>query len=91
MTDPTDRYPILARIPADERPVWVTQAEAGKPLTPEQAARLGRPHLAGALLVPRDGILGSVAFDTVFTPEHQQTLLDQLARLTRQALMERAS
>jgi hypothetical protein len=51
----SERYPLLKRIPPNERAAWVAQAEAGEALTPAQCARV---DIAVALrLVPVTGPL----------------------------------
>lgn len=48
-----EAYPILLRVPPDDRAAYVRRAEAGEPPTPEQSAALGfHPSIVGGVLVP---------------------------------------
>lgn len=70
----TGRYPLLDRIPAEERPAWISQAEAGIPLSPEQAARLG-VRVAALVLLPADGCdLSAAQLEAVCAPENRPVL-----------------
>lgn len=50
----TVAYPILQRVPPEERAAWVAQAERGEELTAEQNARLGMLAEPGGVLIPSD-------------------------------------
>lgn len=67
----TERYPALIRIAPEERPAWLEQAEAGIPLTAEQATRLRRPGSAGGILVPVDGCLSVGQLNITFKAENR--------------------
>lgn len=51
----TELYPLLQRIPVEDRSAYVVLAEAGVELTAEQNAALGfHPSLTGGVLLPVD-------------------------------------
>lgn len=78
MTALLDHYPILSRVPAEQRAALVTQAEAGMPLDETQAAALGYPALAGCVLVPRFGAISQSVLDTIF--EDRAPVLRQMTQ-----------
>jgi hypothetical protein len=75
-------YPILIRIPPQERVAWVTQAESGIELTDEQHAQLGsHPAMRGGVLIPTDTRCATKAqVDFVFPPMSRGALYETLAR-----------
>lgn len=63
----TDRYPVLKRIPPEERAAWIDQAERGEPLTVEQAARIGlAPSVCDVVLAPVAGNMSAAQLRAAF-------------------------
>lgn len=58
----TDLYPLLQRIPIEDRPAYVAQAEAGISLTAEQGVALGfHPSVTCGPLLPADMTRATIA------------------------------
>ncbi len=76
----TERYPILQRIPPEERATWVSQAERGEELTNEQSVRLGfASSIKGGVLVPCDGSLTKAQLNFAFPLENRRVLAEIVA------------
>jgi hypothetical protein len=66
----TDAYPVLRRIPVEERAPLVEQAEAGIPLNAEQCARLDfHESITCVWLMPAYGRATEAQTNVLFPPE----------------------
>lgn len=80
------KYPLLKRLPAEQRACVAAQIEAGIPLTPEQASQMSIPALAGVLLLPSLGTGRCTPAQLEAAFENREQFCRDLSRLTHQQL-----
>jgi hypothetical protein len=82
----TDAYPVLRRIPVEERAPLVKQAEAGIPLNAEQCARLDfHESITCVWLIPATGKATEAQLNALFRPELRFHWADAVEAMRQQA------